>query len=51
MRNEEFWQDDNSNFQDLEDGDIESLLSKLTPNEMEELNNEIDPDVSIFTSW
>ncbi|PAV85293.1 hypothetical protein WR25_03589 [Diploscapter pachys] len=33
---------------DLEDGDIESLLSKLTPNEMEELNNEIDPDNSML---
>lgn len=33
---------------EYEDVDIDTLLAKLTPEELEELNNEVDPDVSRF---
>lgn len=31
---------------EYDDVDIDSLLTKLTTEELEELNNEVDPDVS-----
>lgn len=39
-----------------EDLDVDTLLSRLTAEELEELNNEVDPDVSTLsgffcTSW
>lgn len=34
------------NLSTYDDADIDVLLAKLTPEELEELNNEVDPDVS-----
>ncbi len=31
---------------DLDDADLEGLLSKLSPEELEDLNSDFDPDVS-----
>lgn len=31
---------------DLDDKDIDDLLASLTPEELEQLSNEVDPDVS-----
>lgn len=33
-------------FREYDDNDIESLLGKLSVDEMEELNNDFDPDVN-----
>lgn len=33
---------------EFDDKDIESLLSNLTTEELEDLNNDFDPDVSLF---
>lgn len=44
MKNEELWK----LIQDLEDNDIEGLLSSLSIDELEDLNNDFDPDVSFF---
>ncbi len=30
---------------DYDDLDVDALLAKLTPEELEELNNDVDPDV------
>uniref|UniRef100_A0A8R1EUV2 Uncharacterized protein n=1 Tax=Caenorhabditis japonica TaxID=281687 RepID=A0A8R1EUV2_CAEJA len=38
----------NKGLKDLEDNDIEGLLSKLSMDELEDLNNDFDPDVSPF---
>lgn len=32
---------------DLDDADLEGLLSKLSPEELEDLNNDFDPDVRL----
>ncbi|VDM97258.1 unnamed protein product [Onchocerca ochengi] len=33
---------------DLDDADLEGLLSKLSPEELEDLNNDFDPDNSLL---
>ena len=33
---------------DFDDNDIEALLGKLSVDELEDLNNDFDPDVSVF---
>lgn len=36
---------------DYDDVDIETLLTKLSAEELEELNNDVDPDVSSTVFW
>lgn len=39
------------NLRDLDDVDFEGLLSKLSPEELEDLNSDFDPDVSFHSMF